>query len=96
MNIIHKPLITEKMSKKAETLNQYGFIVEKTAKKEQIKEAVEQKYNVKVLSVNTIRYDGKVKTRYTKGGVVTGKTNSFKKAIVSLKEGDQIDFYSNI
>jgi len=96
MNIIHKPLITEKMSKKAETLNQYGFIVEKTAKKEQIKEAVEQKYNVKVLSVNTIRYAGKVKTRYTKGGVVTGKTNSYKKAIVSLKEGDQIDFYSNI
>ncbi|MCK9561990.1 MAG: 50S ribosomal protein L23 [Bacteroidales bacterium] len=96
MNIIHKPLISEKMSAKSEALNQYGFIVEKTAKKSQIKDAVEQKYGVKVLFVNTMRYAGKIKTRYTRGGVVSGKTNSFKKAIVSLKEGDQIDFFSNI
>ncbi|MDA3882353.1 MAG: 50S ribosomal protein L23 [Bacteroidales bacterium] len=96
MNILQKPLITEKMSSKAEKLNQYGFIVDKSADKSQIKEAVEEKYDVTVLSVNTIRYAGKVKSRYTKGGMITGKTNSYKKAIVSLKEGDQIDFYSNI
>lgn len=96
MNILQKPVITEKMSKKADALNQYGFIVEKTADKEEIKKAVEERYNVTVISVNTMRYAGKVKSRYTKSGVVTGKTNSFKKAIVSLKEGDQIDFYSNI
>ena len=96
MNILQKPVITEKMSKKTDALNQYGFIVEKTADKLQIKKAVEEKYNVTVTSVNTIRYAGKSKSRYTKSGVITGKTNSFKKAIVSLKEGDQIDFYSNI
>jgi len=96
MNILHKPLITEKMSSKSEALNQYGFIVEKTADKIQIKKAIEEKYDVTVTSVNTIRYAGKTKSRYTKSGVITGKSNAFKKAIVSLKEGDQIDFYSNI
>ncbi|HON51813.1 MAG TPA: 50S ribosomal protein L23, partial [Bacteroidales bacterium] len=78
------------------TLNQYGFIVDKNADKTQIKKAVEEMYGVTVESVNTIRYAGKVKTRNTKSGVVVGKTNSYKKAIVSLKQGEQIDFYSNI
>ncbi len=94
--ILQKPLITEKMSTKGEALNQYGFIVDKHADKTQIKQAVEEKYDVTVLSVNTIRYAGKVKSRYTKSGVITGKTNAFKKAIVTIKDGDQIDFYSNI
>ncbi|HRS18318.1 MAG TPA: 50S ribosomal protein L23 [Bacteroidales bacterium] len=96
MEILQRPLITEKMSKKADTLNQYGFIVDKNADKTQIKKAVEEMYGVTVESVNTIRYAGKVKTRNTKSGVVVGKTNSYKKAIVSLKQGEQIDFYSNI
>lgn len=96
MEIIQKPLITEKMSKKGETLNQYGFIVAKTADKFQIKKAIEEMYGVTVESVNTIRYAGKLKARNTKGGLVVGKTNSYKKAIVSIKKGDQIDFYSNI
>ncbi|MFO7868484.1 MAG: 50S ribosomal protein L23 [Bacteroidales bacterium] len=96
MNILEKPLITEKMSGITEKLNQYGFIVSTGADKEQIKEAVEKKYDVTVVSVNTIRYAGKRKSRYTKSGMISGKSKSFKKAIVTLKDGDQIDFYSNI
>lgn len=96
MEILQKPLITEKMSKKGDALNQYGFIVDKNADKFEIKKAVEEMYGVTVLSVNTIRYAGKVKTRNTKSGVIVGKTNSYKKAIVSIKQGEQIDFYSNI
>ncbi|OQA99353.1 MAG: 50S ribosomal protein L23 [Bacteroidetes bacterium ADurb.Bin217] len=96
MEILQRPLITEKMSKKSDALNQYGFIVDERADKIQIKKAVEDMYGVTVESVNTIRYAGKVKARNTKSGVVVGKTNSYKKAIVSLKQGEQIDFYSNI
>lgn len=96
MEILQRPLITEKMSKKSDALNQYGFIVDERADKIQIKKAVEDMYGVSVESVNTIRYAGKVKARNTKSGVVVGKTNSYKKAIVSLKQGEQIDFYSNI
>jgi large subunit ribosomal protein L23 len=96
MEILQKPLITEKMSKKGDALNQYGFIVNEDADKIQIKKAIEEMYGVTVLSVNTLRYAGKVKSRNTKAGLVVGKTNSFKKAIVSIKKGEQIDFYSNI
>lgn len=96
MEILQRPLITEKMSKKSDALSQYGFIVDERADKIQIKKAVEDMYGVTVESVNTIRYAGKVKARNTKSGVVVGKTNSYKKAIVSLKQGEQIDFYSNI
>jgi large subunit ribosomal protein L23 len=80
----------------SEKLNRYGFIVEKTANRLQVKKAVEEAYGVNVVSVNTMRYGGKRKSRYTKAGLIAGKTNSFKKAIVTLKEGQQIDFFSNI
>jgi large subunit ribosomal protein L23 len=96
MNILLKPIVTEKMMAQSESLNRYGFIVEKTANKLQIKKAVEELYDVTVDSVNTMRYGGKVKSRFTKSGVQLGKTNSYKKAIVTLAEGDAIDFYSNI
>ncbi|MDR0941868.1 MAG: 50S ribosomal protein L23 [Bacteroidales bacterium] len=96
MEILQKPLITEKMSKKSDTLNQYGFVVDKRADKEQIKKSIEEMYSVTVEAVNTMRYAGKVKTRNTKAGLITGKTNSFKKAIVTVKKGETIDFYSNI
>jgi len=96
MNILLKPLVTEKMMSQSEDLNRFGFIVEKKANKIQIKKAVEEMYGVTVESVNTMRYGGKVKSRFTRGGVQTGKTNSYKKAIVTLAEGDTIDFYSNI
>ena len=97
MGIIIKPIFTEKQTEMTDKFeNRYGFIVVPTANKVQIKNAIEELYNVHVERVNTMRYDGKMKSRYTKSGVVKGKTPSFKKAIVTLKEGDTIDLYSNI
>jgi len=96
MDIILKPVVTEKMNLKGESLKQYGFIVDKRANKVQIKKAVEELYGVTVESVNTMRYAGKRKSRMTKTGLVTGKRNTLKKAMVTLKEGETIDFYSNI
>lgn len=96
MNILIKPIVTEKMTAQGERFNRYGFVVDKKASKLQIKKAVEGLYNVSVDTVNTMIYGGKKKSRYTKSGVIAGKTNSYKKAIVTLVEGDTIDFYSNI
>jgi large subunit ribosomal protein L23 len=96
MDIILKPIITEKMTAMAESMNRYGFIVDRRANKYQIRKAVESLYDVKVSAVNTMRYGGKIKSRYTKAGFIQGKTNAYKKAIVTLKEGEVIDFYSNI
>ena len=96
MIIIKKPVITEKMTAISEKLNKYAFIVDKRANKLQIKEEVEKLYDVKVTAVNTMNYAGKSKSRYTKAGVITGKADAFKKAIVTLKEGETIDFFSNI
>ena len=96
MGIIIKPLVTEKMTSISEKSNRFGFIVRPEANKIEIKNAVEALYNVTVVDVNTIRYSGKNKTRYTKAGIVRGRTNAYKKAILTLKEGDTIDFYSNI
>lgn len=96
MDIIIKPIVTEKMTHQGEVLNRYGFVVKKDANKLQIKKAVEEMYNVTVAEVNTMRYAGKKKTRYTKSGIIEGATSSFKKAVVTLADGDKIDFYSNI
>lgn len=96
MAYIIKPLVTEKMTGITEKLNQYGFVVRPEANKLQIKAEIEAMYNVNVVSVNTMKYAGKSKARYTKAGLVRGRSNAFKKAIVTLKEGEQIDFYSNI
>ena len=96
MIIIKKPVITEKMTAISEKLNRFAFIVDKNSNKYQIKDAIEQLYDVKVVAVNTMNYDGKLKSRYTKSGVVSGRRAAFKKAIVTLREGDTIDFYSNI
>lgn len=97
MNIILKPIITEKMTKTTEKFsNRFGFVVDKRANKIEIKKAVEDLYGVKVNRVNTMNYDGKNKSRYTKSGLISGRTNAFKKAIVVLAKGDTIDFFSNI
>jgi large subunit ribosomal protein L23 len=96
MSVLKKPVITEKMTALTESSNRYGFVVDNNANKIQIKEAVEKMYGVSVNSVNTMNYNGKHKTRYTKTGWVEGRTNQFKKAIVTLIDGDTIDFYSNI
>ncbi len=74
----------------------YGFIVRPEADKLQIKKEIESLYNVTVINVNTARYAGKRSSRYTRAGLVKGQKAAFKKAIVTLKEGDTIDFYSNI
>jgi large subunit ribosomal protein L23 len=96
MGVIVKPVITEKMTEKGEKLNQFGFIVEPRANKLQIKTEVENLYGVQVLSVNTMRYSGKSKSRMTKAGLLTGKTRALKKAIITLADGETIDFFSNI
>ncbi|MDD2330871.1 MAG: 50S ribosomal protein L23 [Bacteroidales bacterium] len=96
MNILIKPLITEKMTVQGEKLNRYGFLVDRRANKLQIKQAVENMYGVTVVDVNTINYHGKRKSRYTKAGFLTGRANHFKKAYITLGGEDKIDFYSNI
>ncbi len=96
MNVILKPIVSEKMNKIGEKTRNVGFIVDKRANKIQIKKSVEELYGVKVDEVNTMNYAGKVKTRNTKKGFVIGTTTAFKKAIVLLAEGETIDFYSNI
>ncbi len=96
MDILLKPIITEKMTAQGERLNRFAFVVNKNANKIQIKKAVEAMYGVTVEAVNTMIYAGKRKSRYTRTGIIQGRTNSFKKAIVTLAEGDTIDFYSNI
>jgi large subunit ribosomal protein L23 len=96
MSILLKPIVTEKMTSQGEDMNRYCFIVDKRANKLEIKKAVEELYDVSVTSVNTMRYRGKTKTRYTRTGIISGNTKSYKKAIITLIEGDTIDFYSNI
>ena len=96
MAIIIKPIVTEKMTGLGEKLNRYGFRVDRKANKVEIKKAVEEMYNVQVVAVNTAVVTPKLKSRYTKSGIIEGKTNAYKKAIVTLKEGETIDFYSNI
>ncbi len=97
MDILILPVVTEKANKLSEKRNQFTFKVTPTSTdKAQIKGLVEDIYGVKVVSVNTMICRGKRKNRYTKGGLIKGKTSAFKKAIVTLAEGDTIDFYSNI
>lgn len=96
MNVLQKPIISEKMTRISESIQQYGFIVNARANKLQIREAVEKFYDVKVASVNTMRFAGKNRMRYTQTGFTAGKTRAYKKAIVTLKEGNTIDFFSNV
>ena len=110
MAILIRPIVTEKMTKITDKSSEarkkkdgsapveprFGFYVATNANKIQIKKAVEDKFGVTVVSVNTVNYAGKVKSRYTKKGLIVGKASAYKKAFVTLKDGDQIDFYSNI
>jgi large subunit ribosomal protein L23 len=95
MSVLKKPLITEKASALNES-GKYGFIVDQNANKVEIKKEVEKMYGVTVESVNTMKYQGKEKSRYTKSKVITGRSAGYKKAIVTVKDGEVIDFYSNI
>ena len=96
MNVIIKPIITEKATSNSELNNCFTFLVNITANKIQIKKEVESIYGVSVDKVRTLNYGPLRKTKYTKTGIQNGKTNAKKKAVIQLVEGDTIDFYSNL
>ncbi|MFN5620513.1 MAG: 50S ribosomal protein L23 [Flavobacteriales bacterium] len=94
--ILIRPLVTEKMSAITDKQGKYGFIVNRDANKIEIKHAVEKSYGVTVMKVNTINVDGKRKFRYTAKGIIEGRSQSYKKAIIKLQAGETIDFYANV
>ena len=97
MSIIIKPVISEKMTAITDKQpERCAFRVSPKANKIEIKNAVEKMYNVKVVDVNTIKVTPKLKTRYTKGGIISGRAAAYKKAVVTLEKGQSIDFFSNI
>jgi large subunit ribosomal protein L23 len=96
MNILIKPIIKEKATSDSELNNRYGFVVNIKANKIEIKNAVEAAYGVSVEKVRTINVRPDRKTKYTKSGMITGKTNAYKKALVQVAEGETIDLYSNL
>jgi large subunit ribosomal protein L23 len=96
MSVIVKPLITEKTNQLSERLNQYAFVVEVKASKPEIIAEVEKLYNVEVDGISTMLCRGKRRTRFSKGGVIKGKKSNFKKAIITLKNGAEIDFFENV
>ncbi|HIX55209.1 MAG TPA: 50S ribosomal protein L23 [Candidatus Sphingobacterium stercoripullorum] len=96
MEVIKRPILTEKASDLTEGLNRYVFEVDLRANKIEVRKAVEEMFNVTVVSVNTSVVAGQSKTRYTKSGFVTGKTQKYKKAVVTIKDGETIDVYSVI
>ena len=95
MGVLKKPLVTEKYTKLNEKLKQYAFIVDRKATKEEIKKEIEKVYEVSVSKICTMVYAGKTKVRATRKRYIQGKTSGFKKAIVTLKQGE-IDFYTNV
>lgn len=95
MSILKSPLVTEKVSSLNEK-GKYGFIVDIHANKVEIKNAVEKMYGVNVSKVNTMLVMGKQKVRFTKAGTLAGQKPNYKKAIVTLAQGEVIDFYSNV
>ena len=96
MNILIKPIITEKATNDSELHNRYAFVVDKRANKIEIKEAVESAYGVSISSVKTLNYPVQRNTKYTKKGLVSGMKGGYKKAIIQLAEGESIDFYNNL
>lgn len=96
MGVLIRPVITEKATADSEDNNRFAFVVRKTANKIEIKNAIEEVYGVNVENVRTMVVPGKSKMRYTKNGIVSGNTGSYKKAIVEVRSGETIDLYSNI
>jgi large subunit ribosomal protein L23 len=96
MNVLIKPVITEKANTQSESHSRYSFLVDFKANKIEIKNAVENAYGVKVEKVRTMNYSPERKIRYTKNGIQEGKAGAFKKAVVQIAEGETIDFYSSI
>ena len=96
MSVLIKPIITEKATNNSELFNRYSFVVNKKANKLEIKNAVEKTYGVTIESVRTMNYPVQRNTKYTKSGIVQAMKGAYKKAVVQLAEGENIDFYSNI
>ena len=94
--VLLKPILSEKANAQQDKLHRYAFKVARKANKLEIKKAVEEFYGVTIVDVNTVVVPGKNKTRYTKAGFISGQKPSFKKAFVTVAEGDSIDLYSNI
>lgn len=92
--IIKQPIVTEKINKQTEKMNRYCFAVDKRANKLEIKKAVEEFYNVRVDNVNTCVVPAKAKSRFTKAGMLSGRKSGYKKATVTIAEGDSIDLYA--
>ena len=96
MSIIIKPIITEKITKQSEISNRFGFVVDRKANKIQIKNAIEAAYGITIVAINTMNVRPDRTTKFTKSGLISGKSNAYKKAIVQVQEGETIDFYNNI
>jgi large subunit ribosomal protein L23 len=96
MDISIIPIVSEKANAISEHTNRFSFKVSPNANKDQIKSLIEKLYDVKVVGVSTMNYEGKKKMRYTKRGIQRGKVAAFKKAVVTVAEGQTIDFYSNL
>ena len=96
MSIIIKPIITEKITKQGEISNRFGFVVDRKANKIQIKKAIEAAYGITIVAINTMNVRPDRTTKFTKSGLISGKSNAYKKAIVQVQEGETIDFYNNI
>jgi large subunit ribosomal protein L23 len=94
--VLIKPLLTEKANAQQEKLRRYAFKVDRRANKLEIKKAVEEFYGVSVVDVNTAVVPGKNKARYTKAGFIQGMKGAYKKALVTVADGETIDLYSNI
>ncbi|MDZ7766803.1 MAG: 50S ribosomal protein L23 [Melioribacteraceae bacterium] len=95
-NVLIRPLITEKMTEITENEGKYGFIVDYNANKIEIAKAIKTRFEVDAVNINTMKYKGKIKTQFTRKGRFTGKTPRFKKAIVTLKEGQTIDLFGEV
>ena len=95
-NVLIRPLVTEKMTNITESTGKYGFVVNINANKVEIAKAIKSKFDVDVVSVNVIRHKGKSRTQFTKKGRFTGRTPKYKKAIVSIKEGQTIDIFGEV
>ncbi len=94
--VLISPLITEKMTNLSADKGKYGFLVNPNANKIEIAKAIEKKFDVHVVSVRTINHPGKMKTQFRKSGRFVGKTSKFKKAIITLKQGETIEIFEQV
>ncbi|MBU1099972.1 MAG: 50S ribosomal protein L23 [Bacteroidetes bacterium] len=95
-NVLVRPLVTEKMTQITEATGKYGFVVDINANKIEIARAIKERFEVDVVSVNVVRHKGKLRTQFTRRGRFTGRTPKYKKAIITVKEGQTIDIFGEV